>query len=788
MKHFKPIIALWFVGLILIAGQTNAQNDVMMQAFYWDVPVDDANKNGTWWDNLSSKSTEMKNAGITGIWIPSPSKGNWGIFDMGYGIYDHYDLGNYYQKNTTETRFGSRAELENMISVMHNTAGGQPRINVYADVVLNHVYSSDENEEVNPAVKGYVFDEAYRNGQQYTPYPTNEIKWVIPNAGSGDYYIKIKGYYLPWSSGYKECGYDVEIDYAGTGFNGNYSWESEPNNGGGQFDVFPASGNLVRGFIDNSNDIDEYKVTVSGTQDIIIKLTARRQDDSGIWNWTGQTNGFYPFQVWHSGQNLANTTLEARTNTYLSYPNHTGTGEANYTWNYSHFHPVDGNDWLGDWGTDDEIITNTKGFGNDFNTFSTVVQSRLEDWGYWLADEIDFDGFRLDFVRGFQEELVADWVNNLPLLDGNQRFIVGEYWGKDYRIKNWVNNVGSYGADVDAFDFPLKFTLTEMCNGDANWNMSWLNNAGMVRNNQNNGLPGTSVVTFLDNHDTGKEHDKWVTKDWKMGYAYMLTHEGRPCLFYSHYYGVTMVDNHDNSITVTPDASLKSDINRLMFVRRTYLGGSLQVLTEVGNPYPSGNVSDVYVARREGNGTKDGAIVVINNSYTTKGVWIDATPAGWNSWSGETLVNAFNSGQTSQVYDDGRVYVEAPARGYAIYVKQSDYVAYTTPSARTINPNIEETQLIDDIQPEFFTFDVQNFYPNPAAGTASMRFTVPEKGQVNISITDMTGRISKTFVDGTVEKGEHLLELDLSGVNPGVYLYQIQYENDLITNSFVVAR
>ena len=94
-------------------------DDVMMQAFYWDVPVDDQAKDGTWWDHLSSLAPELRTAGVSSLWTPIPAKGNWGIYDSGYGIYDHYDLGNYEQKGTIETRYGSRAELEQMIATMH---------------------------------------------------------------------------------------------------------------------------------------------------------------------------------------------------------------------------------------------------------------------------------------------------------------------------------------------------------------------------------------------------------------------------------------------------------------------------------------------------------------------------------------------------------------------------------------------------------------------------------------------------------------------------------------------
>ena len=218
-----PIVML----LVLLTTPAFCQNDVMMQAFYWDVPVDAANNNGTWWDNLKNKSTILKNAGFKALWVPSPAKGNFGIYDMGYGIFDPYDLGNYNQKGTTETRFGSRSELEQMISTMHTN-----QIDVYADIVLNHLYTGDSEDESNPAVKQYVFDQAYRNGTQYSPYPTNEIKWVIKNAAPGNYYIQVHGYHL--SSTLKaERGYDLQIDFAGTGFNSNYGWESEPNNGNG---------------------------------------------------------------------------------------------------------------------------------------------------------------------------------------------------------------------------------------------------------------------------------------------------------------------------------------------------------------------------------------------------------------------------------------------------------------------------------------------------------------------------------------------------------------------------
>ncbi len=656
--------------LLSRAGTETLQplNDVMMQAFYWDVPVDEVGLDGTWWDNLSSKATELKAAGISAIWTPVPCKGNWGIVDNGYGVYDHYDLGNYFQKGSIETRFGSRTELENMISVMHQ----HPRIEVYSDVVLNHIYSNDDNAEINPAVKEYVFSEA--RSEQYMPYPTNEIKWVIADAPAGDYYIQVKGYCLPWSSDKTERGYDIMIKWDDSSISETYGWENEPNNGNGSFNAFIGSGKIMRGHIESRSDIDEYKVSLPASHDIEIRIYARRESGSPMqWVDAGSMAGYYPYAIWHDGENYASEKLLAYTNTAISYPNHAGEGEPNYTWNYTHFHPVDANDWLGGYGSD-EIVTNTKFFGNDLNTFNPVVQSRLRDWGKWLVNTIGFDGFRLDFVRGFQEEFVADWVANLPLVNGAQPFIVGEYWGADYRIHNWVNTIASYGADVDGFDFPLKNALTDMCNkSGSEFNMSGLNHAGMVRNASGYALHGTSIVTFLDNHDTGKEHDKWVAKDFHLGYAYLLTHEGRPCIFYPHFFGDMQYDASDRTKFVATPQWLKDSLKKLIEVRKTYLGGIISVLSEIGNPYPSENCSNLYIARRQGNGTKDGAIIVLNNNDSNAmSMWVTVNADGFSDWSGKTLVNVLNTAETATVQADGRVALGAPARSYSIWVLQED--------------------------------------------------------------------------------------------------------------------
>ncbi|MGB3467960.1 MAG: alpha-amylase domain-containing protein, partial [Cyclobacteriaceae bacterium] len=66
-------------------------------------------------------------------WIPPVYK-NHSTSSVGYSPFDHYDLGDKYQKSNTSTRVGKKDELLRMIGVMH--ANG---IEVIQDIVLNHI-------------------------------------------------------------------------------------------------------------------------------------------------------------------------------------------------------------------------------------------------------------------------------------------------------------------------------------------------------------------------------------------------------------------------------------------------------------------------------------------------------------------------------------------------------------------------------------------------------------------------------------------------------------------------
>ncbi len=678
MKHKlnKIFLLSFLLSVFLLVPKTHAQNDVLLQAFYWNVPVDQTNLNGSWWDTLSSEAPSLKRAGFSAIWTPPPSKGAWGITDMGYGIYDHYDLGEYLQAGnhtgavpSVETRFGSKQELLSMVNAYHNLG-----IKIYSDIVLNHVYGG--LYESNPAVKYYV------EQQKYPSYPTSTIRFVIPNAQPGDYYVQVAGFNLNWSN-ISDCGYELLAQWTNTpnadasdpGPGTNPVWESEPNNGNGQNNVFPGNGGAIYGHSDYQGDIDEFKITLTSAATIIMQLQPK-YDNNGTMNWNSDDHGFRISAVWYNGNNLYSS-MQVRTFTKFSYVTHDA-GVPQWAWNYQSFHPVDTVDYLQDAGYQDAVRPNWMLFGPDFNTYDAgLVQPRLEAWGQWLTNTIGFDGYRLDFVRGIQESYIAAWLKAMPLQNNVQRFAVGEYWTTyKYRLHDWVNTISADGANCSVFDFPLREDLKRMCNGEPGFSMSWLNHSGLVRD-LSTPVPAGNVVTFLENHDTGKESDKWITQDIDLGYAFILFAEGRPCIFYPNYFGITEVDASNSSITNPPEPGLRGKIDTLIAVRNRYLSGGMSVLTETGNPYPASDTINVFVARREGDhNSHPGAILVINNSFnSTLGVWVTTNVSGWPTLTNHVLYN-LTTGITvgDTVQGDSRVYLSAPPRGYAEYSIDSTFV------------------------------------------------------------------------------------------------------------------
>ncbi len=109
----------------------------MMQYFEWYLPDD-----GFWWKRCAAKAPNLSDLGITQVWLPPAYKAT-SRDDVGYGVYDMYDLGEFDQKGTVRTKYGTKDEYLEAIRAFHEAG-----IRVFADIVLNHRMGGDQTETV----------------------------------------------------------------------------------------------------------------------------------------------------------------------------------------------------------------------------------------------------------------------------------------------------------------------------------------------------------------------------------------------------------------------------------------------------------------------------------------------------------------------------------------------------------------------------------------------------------------------------------------------------------------
>jgi alpha-amylase len=156
----------------------------IMQFFEWNIEND-----GGHWDRLRREAENLAKAGIGAVWIPPCAKGAQQN-SVGYDVYDLYDLGEFDQKGTVRTKYGTKEQLAQAIEEAHRRG-----IRVIADVVLNHKAGADATERFRVV----EVDPNDRNRELSGPF---EIEgWTsFTFPGRGDRYSGFKWNYTHFSA------------------------------------------------------------------------------------------------------------------------------------------------------------------------------------------------------------------------------------------------------------------------------------------------------------------------------------------------------------------------------------------------------------------------------------------------------------------------------------------------------------------------------------------------------------------------------------------------------------
>jgi len=193
-------------------------NRTILQGFEWYLPAD-----GKHWQRLTKLAVALHDKGINGIWLPPAYKGANGLEDVGYAPYDLYDLGEFDQKGTIPTKYGTKTDYLNCIQAFKKAG-----IEVYGDIVFDHFMGADEEETVvafksrpenrNETLSGKEEISAWTKftfpgrKQKY-----NDYIWTWKNFSGVDFDDRRKDHGI---FNFEGKGWDQEVDNE----NGNYDY------------------------------------------------------------------------------------------------------------------------------------------------------------------------------------------------------------------------------------------------------------------------------------------------------------------------------------------------------------------------------------------------------------------------------------------------------------------------------------------------------------------------------------------------------------------------------------
>jgi len=333
------------------------------------------------------------------------------------------------------------------------------------------------------------------------------------------------------------------------------------------------------------------------------------------------------------------------TSTWTAF-NNTASGKCQ--WHYNEFHPST-------YETSDEGVFG--GFPDicHVTPFSAGhAMYDLDQWGQWLVSTMGFNGgWRFDAASLYHPTAASNfWAST------GKPFAVGEYsWGAGESGEAYY--VNATGGGISAFDFALLYLMETTCNdttGNSGNMSSWINSSCSLA-----AAWPTRAVTFVGNHDTAP-----ITSDSMLAYAFILTYQGYPCIFWQDYFNYGLATGGGYGT-----AGWGNGIKQLVWCRGK-LGGASPNIEILNN----NNKVLVYGSKGVSTGAP-GYIVIINENGSAYPNWCGVTVTTGNSYlKGQTLkAYAWSSTLSGQNYapnnvtcsSSGSVTVYAAPRGYAVY-------------------------------------------------------------------------------------------------------------------------
>ena len=232
------------------------------------------------------------------------------------------------------------------------------------------------------------------------------------------------------------------------------------------------------------------------------------------------------------------------------------------------------------------------------------------------------------------------------------------------------------------------------------------------------------------------------------------------------------------------------DVSQLSFDNFNYFTSYIGGLREISRGDADGDgVPNLYIAGHYNEAVYDWEFVGDDpfgvTSYTEHVIFMDDT------------TDDFTTTGSALEQDQGKIRVAKLFTGDIDNDGNGDLV-FSSASFAADKPQIfmieHDEELSNENEPQIPSkFNMSQNYPNPFNPSTQFSYTLPESGNIELAIYDITGKMVYKFHDGFQRAGNH--NILWTGVNQnqktvpsGVYLCQLKMESNMITKKMVVSK
>lgn len=136
----------------------------------------------------------------------------------------------------------------------------------------------------------------------------------------------------------------------------------------------------------------------------------------------------------------------------------------------------------------------------------------------------------------------------------------------------------------------------------------------------------------------------------------------------------------------------------------------------------------------------------------------------------------------------------APSKNWSVVKEDVDGFAlrYATPLTKYQMAKLGMDTLLVNVERQINSipdgYKLEQNYPNPFNPSTTIRYSIPQRSDVELIVYDALGHEIKTLISGDHDAGVYEVDFDATGLSSGVYFYQIKTASFNETRKFVLMK